>query len=239
MVGLESQPGSDPGSKLSATESNSGHLGRTEQRQDALRSTGTFRLGAGRSQVQILSPRSRSSCRSHSTPNRCIGRVRHGSKVGDTVGSRKSRSQSRFRRTCDHPVSWTPGLVGPRASPSASDDCAGGRSDARGVSGQPLCRPLCGRGRSSSRAGRLAPFPGQAEAALRLAARKGSARTSPAAPGEHGTCSQRIPAVFSRRRRCFGGDETPVGALRRAGPREFAAQVTLGLLNEFLEKEPE
>jgi hypothetical protein len=49
--------GCNPGCKLSATESNSGQLKRATQSRTALRCTGTLRLGAGRSQVQILSPR--------------------------------------------------------------------------------------------------------------------------------------------------------------------------------------
>jgi hypothetical protein len=61
--GLKSQPGCNPGCKLSATASNSGQLRRTTRSRNTLRSTGTLRLGAGRSQVQILSPRSRSSCK--------------------------------------------------------------------------------------------------------------------------------------------------------------------------------
>ena len=56
--GGDSQPGSIPGSKLSATEGNSAQLKAAQEREIELRSAGTLRLGAGRSQVQILSPRS-------------------------------------------------------------------------------------------------------------------------------------------------------------------------------------
>src|SRR3712207_6973748 len=46
------------GSKLSATEDNSRALNAALRQRNALRGTGTLRLGAGRSQVQILSLRS-------------------------------------------------------------------------------------------------------------------------------------------------------------------------------------
>jgi hypothetical protein len=62
--GRDSQPGSISGSKLSATQGNSEHLKPAQERDIALRSTETLRLGAGRSQVQILSPRSaRKACK--------------------------------------------------------------------------------------------------------------------------------------------------------------------------------
>ena len=43
---------------MSATEANSGQLEAALRRRIQLHATGSFRLGAGRSQVQILSPRS-------------------------------------------------------------------------------------------------------------------------------------------------------------------------------------
>ena len=50
--------GSNPGSKLSATEPNSDQLGPALDGCICSHTARTFRLGAGRSQVQILSPRS-------------------------------------------------------------------------------------------------------------------------------------------------------------------------------------
>jgi hypothetical protein len=49
--------GNNPGNKLSATEANSGQLEAALRRRKELHATRSFRLGAGRSQVQILSPR--------------------------------------------------------------------------------------------------------------------------------------------------------------------------------------
>ena len=49
--------GSNSGSNMSETERNSEHLKASYMHAEDLRATGTLRLGAGRSQVQILSPR--------------------------------------------------------------------------------------------------------------------------------------------------------------------------------------
>ena len=49
--------GSNPGSKLSATVPNPEQLEPAQDSRNALSTTTSFRLGAGRSQVQILSPR--------------------------------------------------------------------------------------------------------------------------------------------------------------------------------------
>src|SRR6476619_5562997 len=49
--------GSNPGSKSSATERNWEHLKETQRRGISADATGSLRLGAERSQVQILSPR--------------------------------------------------------------------------------------------------------------------------------------------------------------------------------------
>jgi hypothetical protein len=59
LVPLPRPTGSNPGSKLSATEPNSEQLEPALDSRIRSGTARTFRLGAGRSQVQILSPRSR------------------------------------------------------------------------------------------------------------------------------------------------------------------------------------
>jgi hypothetical protein len=74
--------GCDPGCKLRATGSNSTHPRPPERQRIAAGTPGSLRLGAGRSQVQILSPR-RESGRYGAAP---------------------------LQRTCDHPVICTPSI---------------------------------------------------------------------------------------------------------------------------------
>ena len=54
----EDRTGIIPGNKLSATEANSGQLDAALRRRIRLHATRSLRLGAGRSQIQILSARS-------------------------------------------------------------------------------------------------------------------------------------------------------------------------------------
>ena len=54
---LSTRDGEQTGNKLSATQPNWGKVNPRQRATSGLRSTGSLRLGAGRSQVQILSPR--------------------------------------------------------------------------------------------------------------------------------------------------------------------------------------
>ncbi len=74
--------GSNTGSKLRATEPNSGQLEPALDGWFRFHTTRTFRLGAGRSQVQILSPRS-TPCKDRLTRLRCIaGTLRGANRTG-------------------------------------------------------------------------------------------------------------------------------------------------------------
>jgi hypothetical protein len=59
-VKLVCSAGIKPWNKLSATKANSGQLEAALRHRIELHATASFRLGAGRLQVQILSPRSKS-----------------------------------------------------------------------------------------------------------------------------------------------------------------------------------
>jgi hypothetical protein len=107
--------GSNPGSKLSASEPNSGQLEPARDSRNALGTARTFRLGAGRSQVQILSPRSNPPAKTEAIDHGALGRgYITGSKCGSEPGSSRSRRRA-LSSDQRPPGSWTRAQFGPRA----------------------------------------------------------------------------------------------------------------------------
>ena len=88
--------GSIPGSKLSATEANRGQLKTAQRAEVGVTASGSLRLGAGRSQVQILSPRCEGPAKRDQHRSGAMDGVRFGVQIDATSRKWSITGQRRF-----------------------------------------------------------------------------------------------------------------------------------------------